>query len=48
MQLRVPYTQDFIRVGRRKSEPVYFWSEGPVLMRKIGTKEAPPAAHEDP
>jgi hypothetical protein len=43
VQLRVPYTQDFIPVGRRKSRPVEFSSEGLVHIRKIDAQDAPPA-----
>jgi hypothetical protein len=44
VQLRVPYTQDYIPVGRRKPRSVDFWSEGqlPIHIRKIDAAEAPP------
>jgi hypothetical protein len=45
VQLRVPYTQNYVPVGRRKSASVDFWSEGNVLVRirRIDASEAPPA-----
>jgi hypothetical protein len=41
--LRVPYTQYFVRPGRRRSELVRFWSELPVQIRKIEPEQASPA-----
>jgi hypothetical protein len=45
VQLRVPYTQNYIPVGRRKPTSVDFWSERhvPVHIRKIDASEALPA-----
>lgn len=41
--LRVPYTQEYVRKGRRKSETVSFWSELPVDIRIVAPKEIAPA-----
>ena len=45
VHLRVPYTQSYVPVGRRKPMNVDFWSEMPIPLhiREIGASEAPPA-----
>lgn len=41
--LRVPYTQEYVRKGRRKSETVTFSSELPVEIRIVAPEEMAPA-----
>jgi hypothetical protein len=45
LHMRVPYTQSYVPVGRRKPMNVDFWSETPIPLhiREIGASEAPPA-----